>query len=85
MTTLSIIYILSFILTIPLWGIAHSGLLGETVSEDMLQEAERQGVLDELSDKDYNKTLVFILGIACVTPVVNTILAMCVIKSVLFK
>ena len=85
MTTLSIIYILSFVLTIPLWGIAHKGLLGEKVSEEMLQEAERQGVLDELSDKEYNKTLVFMLGVACVTLIVNTILAICVVKSVLFK
>ena len=51
----------------------------------MLQEAERQGVLDELSDKEYNKTLVFMLGVACVTPIINTILAICVVKSVLFK
>jgi len=85
MTTLSVIYLLSFLCTIPLWVVAHKGLLGEKVCEKMLEEARKQGVEEELLDKRNAKTTVFILGVVSVTPVVNTVLAVFVIKSVLFK
>ena len=65
--------------------VAHNGLLGETVCEEMLEEARKQGVEDKLLDRDNTKTLVFMLGVIAVTPVVNTVLAVLVIKSALFK
>lgn len=85
MTTLSIIYLISFLFTIPLWWVAHNGMLGEKMCEEMLDEARKQGIEHELLDKDNTKTLVFMLGIFTVTPVVNTVLAIFVIKHVLFK
>lgn len=85
MTTISIIYLLSFICTMPLWIVAHNGLLGESVCEDMLREAREQGIEDEILDKGKANVLVFILGIFTVTPIVNTVLALFVIKHVLFK
>lgn len=63
--------------------VAHKGLLGEKVCEGLLEEARKQGVEEELLDNA--KTTVFILGVISVTPVVNTVLAAFVIKSVLFK
>lgn len=85
MTTFSIIYVLSFLFTIPLWCVAHNGLLGDVVCEKMLEEARAQGVEDQLLDKENNKTLVFMLGVFAVTPIVSTVLALLVIKGVLFK
>lgn len=85
MTTLSIIYLISFLCTIPLWIVAHNGLLGESVCEKMAEEARKQGIEDVLLDKDNTKTLVFMLGVFAVTPVVNTLLALLVIKHLLFK
>jgi len=85
MTTISIIYLISFLCTLPLWVVSHKGLLGEKMCEDMLREAREQGIEDELLDKDNTKTLVFMLGIVAVTPIVNTVLALFVIKHVLFK
>lgn len=85
MTTLSIIYLLSFLCTIPLWAVSHKGLLGERMCEKMLEEARKQGIEGELLDKDNTKVLVFTLGVIAVTPVVNTVLALFVIKHVLFK
>lgn len=85
MTILSVIYLLSFLCTIPLWVVAHKGLLGESVCEKMAEEARKQGIDDILSDKGKTKTLVFILGVLTVTPIVNTVLVVLVIKSVMFK
>lgn len=85
MTTLSIIYLISFLFTIPLWIVAHNGLLGESVCDKMAEEARKQGIEDVLLDKDNTKTLVFILGVIAVTPIINTVLAILVIKHVLFK
>ena len=75
----------SFLCTIPLWVVAHNGLLGDKVCENMLEEARAQGVEDQLLDRDNNKTLVFMLGVAAVTPIVSTVLALLVIRSVMFK
>lgn len=85
MTTFSVVYLLSFLCAIPLWWISHKGLLGESVCEKMAEEARKQGIDDILSDKGKTKTLVFILGVLTVTPIVNTVLAVLVIKSVMFK
>lgn len=85
MTTISIIYLISFLFTIPLWIVAHNGLLGEVVCEKMLEEAREQGIEAELLDKGNAKILVFMLGVFAVTPVVNTVMALLVIKHLLFK
>lgn len=53
--------------------------------EDMLREAKEQGIDDILSDKENTKVLVFTLGVFTVTPVVNTVLAVFVIKHLVFK
>lgn len=85
MTVLSVIYLISFLFTIPLWWVAHNGLLGEEICEDMLREAREQGIEAELLDKGNAKVLVFMLGVFAVTPVVNTVLAVLVIKHLMFK
>ena len=85
MATLSIIYLLSFLFTIPIWVVAHKGLLGEEMCGEMLEEARKQGIESELLDKDNTKVLVFMLGILTVTPIVNTVLAVFVIKHIMFK